>query len=122
MSVAFRIQALNRSRYSIKPQSGVISPLAVQAIEITYLLPPDLSVSEKFPYSDDSFLLHNVIVPGATMKDIESVLNDWFTARKKQVFQDSGLKVMFVGGPVLARFSNGRRPSTTTASLSSMSR
>ncbi|CAN1132279.1 Protein VAPYRIN [Linum perenne] len=103
MPVAFRIQALNRSRYSIKPQSGVISPLAVQTIEITYLLPPDLSLPEKFPHSDDSFLLHSVVVPGAAVKDLESVPNDWFTARKKQVFQDSGLKVMFVGGPVLAR-------------------
>ncbi|CAN1268242.1 Protein VAPYRIN [Linum perenne] len=80
MPVAFQIQALNRSRYSIKPQSGVISPLAVQTIEITYILPPDLSLPEKFPHSDDSFLLHSVVVPGAAVKDLESVLNDWFTA------------------------------------------
>ncbi|CAN1245782.1 Protein VAPYRIN [Linum grandiflorum] len=103
MPVAFRIQALNKNRYSIKPQSGVIPPLAVQSVEITYILPSDSDLPEKFPHSDDAFLLHSVVVPGAAIRDLDTVPNDWFTARKKQVFQDSGLKVMFVGAPVLAR-------------------
>ncbi|KAF2306883.1 hypothetical protein GH714_022333 [Hevea brasiliensis] len=28
---------------------------------------------------------------------------DWFTAKKKQVFIDSGIRIMFVGSPILAQ-------------------
>ncbi|CAI0384698.1 unnamed protein product [Linum tenue] len=107
MPVAFRIQALNKNRYAIKPQSGIISPLATQSVEITYILPPGSHIPETFPHCEDSFLLHSVVVPGAAIKDptsaLDAVPNDWFTTRKKQVFQDSGLKIMFVGSPVLAQ-------------------
>ncbi|CAN0913522.1 Protein VAPYRIN [Linum grandiflorum] len=107
MPVAFRIQPLNKNRYSIKPQSGIISPLATQSVEITYILPPASNLPDAFPRSEDSFLLHSVVVPGAAIKDptsaLDAVPNDWFTTRKKQVFQDSGLKIMFVGSPVLAQ-------------------
>lgn len=33
----------------------------------------------------------------------DAVPNDWFTTKKKQVFIDSGIKIMFVGSPVLAQ-------------------
>ncbi|CAN1844496.1 Protein VAPYRIN [Linum perenne] len=102
MPVAFRIQPLNKNRYSIKPQSGIIPPLATQSVEITYILPPGSSLPDKFPRSDDSFLLHSVVVPGAA-SSLDAVPNEWFTTRKKQVFQDSGIKIMFVGSPVLAQ-------------------
>ncbi|KAA8516889.1 hypothetical protein F0562_017293 [Nyssa sinensis] len=59
-----------------------------------------------------SFQLHSVVVPGAAVKDsssgFDSVANDWFTTKKKQVFTDSGIKIMFVGSPVLAQLvANG---------------
>ncbi|CAN1123653.1 Protein VAPYRIN [Linum perenne] len=108
MPVAFRIQPLNKNRYSIKPQSGIIPPLATQSVEITYILPPGSSLPDKFPRSDDSFLLHSVVVPGAA-SSLDAVPNEWFTTRKKQVFQDSGIKIMFVGSPVLdVAISQGR--------------
>ena len=69
MPVAFRIQALNKTRYMIKPQSGIISPLAALTVEITYHLSPGSPLPETFPHSEDSFLLHSVVVPGAAIKD-----------------------------------------------------
>ncbi|KDP39668.1 hypothetical protein JCGZ_02688 [Jatropha curcas] len=107
MPVAFRIQAINRSRYTIKPQSGIISPLATVTLEITYhILPGSSILPDTFPYCEDGFLLHSVVVPGASIKDtsnFDAVPQDWFTAKKKQVFIDSGIKIMFVGSPILAQ-------------------
>ncbi|KAM0943577.1 putative major sperm protein (MSP) [Dioscorea sansibarensis] len=108
MPVAFRIQPANRSRYSVKPQSGIIAPLSVLKVEIIFT--PSSShdpLPESYPDSDDSFQLCSVVVPGAGVKDINSALdsvpNDWFTAKKKQVFTDSGIRVFFVGSAVLTR-------------------
>ncbi|OAY44488.1 protein VAPYRIN [Manihot esculenta] len=107
MPVAFRIQAMNKTRYTIKPQSGIISPLATLTIEITYHLLPGSFLPETFPHCEDAFLLHSVVVPGASIKDptsnFDAVPPDWFTAKKKQVFIDSGIKIMFVGSPILAQ-------------------
>ncbi|GFY98029.1 hypothetical protein Acr_12g0005700 [Actinidia rufa] len=85
MPVAFRLQPGNKARYTL----------------------PD-----SFPHCNDAFQLHSVVVPGAAVKDasstFDSVPNDWFTAKKKQVFVDSGLKIMFVGAPILAQLvANG---------------
>ncbi|KAI4319678.1 hypothetical protein MLD38_033251 [Melastoma candidum] len=72
-----------------------------------YLLPPGLGLPDSFPFSDDSFLLHSVVVPGAAIKDAASMMDsipiEWFTTKKKQVFVDSGMRVVFVGSPVLVR-------------------
>ncbi|PKI34053.1 ankyrin-1-like [Punica granatum] len=107
MPVAFRLQPINKPRYTVKPQSGIISPLATVTVEITCHLPPGVNLPDTFPYCDDSFLLHSVVVPGAAIKDsgstLDSVPSDWFTARKKQVFIDSGIKVMFLGSQVISR-------------------
>ncbi|XVF56826.1 hypothetical protein PTKIN_Ptkin06aG0151500 [Pterospermum kingtungense] len=107
MPVAFRLQPMNKGRYSVKPQSGIIAPLGTLTVEIVYHLPPGLFLPDSFPYSDDSFLLHSVVVPGAAFKDstssFDAVPNDWFTTKKKQVFIDSGIKIMFVGSPVLVQ-------------------
>ncbi|XP_027353033.1 ankyrin-3-like [Abrus precatorius] len=107
MPVAFRLQPLIKTRYTVKPQSGIISPLATLTIEILYHLPQGSNLPHSFPHSEDSFLLHSVVVPGATIKEpssmFESVPSDWFTPKKKQVFIDSGIKVIFVGSLILAQ-------------------
>lgn len=107
MPVAFRVQPMNKTRYTVKPQSGIISPLATLTIEIVYHLPPGSNLPDFFPHSDDTFLLYSVVVPGAAIKDatstLDSVPNDCFATRKKQVFIDSGIKIMFVGSPVLVQ-------------------
>lgn len=107
MPVAFRLQPMNKMRYTVKPQSGIIAPLATLTLEISYHLPPASLLPSSFPHSDDSFLLHSVVVPGAAVKDptstFDSVPSDWFTTRKKQVFIDSGIRIMFVGSPILAQ-------------------
>ena len=107
MPVAFRVQPMNKMRYTVKPQAGIIAPLATMTIEITYHLPPGYLLPNSFPHCDDSFLLHSIVVPGAAVKSptssCDQVLNEWFTTKKKQVFTDSGIRIMFVGSPVLAR-------------------
>ncbi|XP_014491180.1 ankyrin repeat domain-containing protein 65 [Vigna radiata var. radiata] len=107
MPVAFRLQPLIKTRYTVKPQSGIISPLASVTVEILYHLPQGSILPHSFPHSEDSFLLHSVVVPGATIKEpssmFESVPSDWFTAKKKQVFIDSGIKIIFVGSLILAQ-------------------
>jgi ankyrin repeat protein len=107
MPVAFRLQPMNKTRYTVRPQSGIILPLMTLTVEITYHIPPNSSFPESFPYSDDSFLLHSVVAPGAAVKDpsstFDSVPNNWFTTKKKQVFIDSAIKIMFVGSLVLAQ-------------------
>ncbi|OWM73186.1 ankyrin-1-like [Punica granatum] len=107
MPVAIKLQPMDCARYTVKPQSGIISPLATLTLEITYHLPQGSPLPQTFPQSEDSFLLHSVVAPGTSIKDPTSMLNavpsDWFTAKKKQVFVDSGLRIMFVGSPVLAQ-------------------
>ncbi|KAK8542904.1 hypothetical protein V6N13_136543 [Hibiscus sabdariffa] len=108
MPVAFRLQPVNnKGRFTVKPQSGIIAPLGTVTLEIVYHLPPGSFLPDSFPFTDDSFLLHSVVVPGAVIKDSasgsDSVPNDWFATRKKQVFVDSGIKIMFVGSPVLVQ-------------------
>ncbi|MQL74593.1 hypothetical protein Taro_006984 [Colocasia esculenta] len=107
MPVAFRFQPQNPSHYSARPQTGIIPPLAALTLEVVYHLPTGCPLPDSLPHSDDSFLLHSVVVPGAGVKDapfsLDSVPLDWFTAKKKQVFTDSSVRVVFVGSAVLAR-------------------
>ncbi|XP_020579830.1 ankyrin-3-like [Phalaenopsis equestris] len=111
MPVAFRLLPLNRNRFSIRPQTGIIAPLATLTVEITYLPPlaPAPFVPDSAPESDDTFFLDSVVSPGAVFKDgvsataLDAVPADWFTAKKKQVFSDSALRVYYVGSAVLAR-------------------
>ncbi|KAM7273911.1 hypothetical protein ACFE04_028575 [Oxalis oulophora] len=100
MPVAFRLQPVNKMRYTVKPQSGIIAPLSTLTVEIIYHLQPGYSLPECYPHCKDSFLLHSIVVPGAAP---DVVPNDWFTTKKKQVFIDSGIKVMFVGSVILAQ-------------------
>lgn len=113
MPVAFRLEPDNKSRYVVRPQSGIIPPLGELTVEIVYNFPLNSTVPEMYPRCDDSFFLHSVVVPGAAsaMKNLshDAVPSDWFTAKKKQVFIDSALKVVFVGSGVLARLvADGR--------------
>ncbi|GMY20265.1 ankyrin repeat and protein kinase domain-containing protein 1-like [Fagus crenata] len=101
MPVAFRLQPLIKTRYTIRPQCGIISPLATLTIEIIYHLPPGSNLPHSFPHCDDSFLLQSVVVPGATIKEPSFMFE-----AKKQVFIDSGIKIMFVGSPILAQLVN----------------
>jgi len=105
MPVAFRLQPLIKTRYLVKPYSGIISPLATLTVEITYLVASSTTtLPHSFPHSNDSFLLHSVLVPGAAIREpssmFDAVPSDWF--RKKQVFIDSGIKIMFLGSHILA--------------------
>ncbi|CAL0299221.1 unnamed protein product [Lupinus luteus] len=107
MPVAFRLQPINKLHYTVKPQSGIISPLATTTLEIIYYLPSGSILPHSFPHSQHSFLLHSVIVPGALIKGpssmFDAVPSDWFTTKKKQVFIDSGIRIIFVGSQILAQ-------------------
>ncbi|CAA3001644.1 ankyrin repeat and kinase domain-containing 1-like [Olea europaea subsp. europaea] len=107
MPVAFRLQPMNKTRYGIRPQSGIILPLTTVTVEITYQLSPNSSLPDHFPHCDDSFILQSVVAPGAAVKDIsstyDSVPSEWFTNKKKQVYSDSGIRIMFAGSLILAQ-------------------
>jgi ankyrin repeat protein len=100
MPVAFRLQPVNKTRYTVKPQSGIIAPLATLTVEVVYHIQPGYNLPECYPHCEDLFLLHSVVVPGAAPDVVPS---DWFTTKKKQVFMDSAIKVMFVGSVILAQ-------------------
>ncbi|KAK4478826.1 hypothetical protein RD792_014327 [Penstemon davidsonii] len=107
MPVAFRLQPVNKARYTIVPQSGIISPLTTLTLEITYNLPPNCTLPEYFPHCDDSFILQSVVAPGASIKNPssthDSIPSEWFTNKKKQVYSDSGIKIMFLGSQILTQ-------------------
>ncbi|KZV36437.1 ankyrin repeat and protein kinase domain-containing protein 1-like [Dorcoceras hygrometricum] len=107
MPVAFRIQPLNKMRYTVVPHSGIILPLTTLTLEVTYQLSPNSSMPYRYPHCDDSFILQSVVAPGAGVKNptstYDSVPSEWFTNKKKQVYSDYGIKVMFVGSMVLSR-------------------
>ncbi|KAI3447352.1 hypothetical protein Pfo_004017 [Paulownia fortunei] len=107
MPVAFRLQPMNKTRYNIVPQSGIILPLTTLTLEITYQLPTNSTLPHRFPHCDDSFILQSVVAPGASIKNpsatYDSVPSEWFTNKKKQVYSDSGIKIMFVGSPILTQ-------------------
>ncbi|PIA54104.1 hypothetical protein AQUCO_00900579v1, partial [Aquilegia coerulea] len=103
MPVAFQLLpiGINKTCYITRPRS-----------EIVYLLPSGSMLPDSFPHSDDSFILHSVVVPGVVVKDpsltYDTIPSDWFAPRKKQVFYDSGIKVVFVGSSILAQLvANG---------------
>jgi hypothetical protein len=56
---------------------------------------------------EDAFLMHSVVAPGAAVREpvtaLDSVNPEWFSARKKQVFVDSGIRACFAGASVAAR-------------------
>ncbi|KAI3443381.1 hypothetical protein Pfo_000046 [Paulownia fortunei] len=107
MPVAFRLQPVNKTRYTVVPQSGIILPLTTITLEITYQLPPNSTLPDSFPHSDDSFILQSVVAPGAAIKNpsstYDSVPSEWFTNKKKQVYSDIGIKIMFVGSTILTK-------------------
>ncbi|KAG0483711.1 hypothetical protein HPP92_011795 [Vanilla planifolia] len=111
MPVAYRLLPLNRPRFNVRPETGIIAPLATLTVEITYLPPPPPAplLPESVPESDESFFLDSVVAAGASVKDgasfssLDAVPADWFTAKKKQVFSDSGIRLYFVGSAVLSR-------------------
>lgn len=105
MPVAFRLHPTNKSRYSVSPHSGIILPLTALTLEITYNL--SSALPHRYPRCDDSFVLQSVVAPGAGVKNpsstYDAVPTEWFTNKKKQVYSDSGIKIMFVGSAVLTQ-------------------
>ncbi|CAD6213870.1 unnamed protein product [Miscanthus lutarioriparius] len=111
MPVAFRLQPAVRGRFAVRPHTGILAPLAAVTVEVLYLA----SVAQEGPSGsgvggsrgEDAFLLHSVVAPGAAVKEpvtaLDSVNPEWFSARRKQVFVDSGIRASFVGASVAAR-------------------
>jgi hypothetical protein len=98
---AFRLQPAVRGRFAVRPHTGVLAPLAAVTVEVVYL------ASEAPSGGEDAFLMHSVVAPGAAVREpvtaLDSVNPEWFSARKKQVFVDSGIRACFAGASVAAR-------------------
>ncbi|XP_062211973.1 protein VAPYRIN-like [Phragmites australis] len=110
MPVAFRLQPAVRGRFAVRPHTGILAPLAAVTVEVVYLA----SAAPEGPggegggrRGEDALLLHSVVAPGAAVKEpvmaLDSVNPEWFSARRKQVFVDSGIRATFVGASVAAR-------------------
>ncbi|KAK3198146.1 hypothetical protein Dsin_021561 [Dipteronia sinensis] len=87
IDVKEKIQQGQRQYSSSSNEKGKASRVIHQRV---YHLPPRSNLPDMFPHSDDSFLLHSVVVPRAAIKDatstLDSVPSDWFTTRKKTGF------------------------------------
>ncbi|KAJ1294332.1 hypothetical protein BS78_01G138700 [Paspalum vaginatum] len=110
MPVAFRLQPAVRGRFAVRPHTGILAPLAAVTVEVLYLgsaAPEGPGGSGGGSRGEDAFLLHSVVAPGAAVKEpvtaLDSVNPEWFSARRKQVFVDSGIRASFVGASVAAR-------------------
>ncbi|XP_057721758.1 protein VAPYRIN-like [Arachis stenosperma] len=107
MPVAFNLQPQIKCRYTVKPHSGIISPLTTLTVEISYNLPQGSTLPDSFPRSKDTFLLHSCVVPGAAINEpssmVDCVPSEWFSAKKKQVFVDTGIKIVFLGSTILVK-------------------
>lgn len=110
MPVAFRLQPAVRGRFAVRPHTGILAPLAAVTVEVLFLAsaaPEGPSGSGGGSRGEDAFLLHSVVAPGAAVKEpvtaLDSVNPEWFSARRKQVFVDSGIRASFVGASVAAR-------------------
>ncbi|XP_062215077.1 protein VAPYRIN-like [Phragmites australis] len=110
MPVAFRLQPAMRGRFAVRPHTGILAPLAAVTVEVVYLAsaaPEGTSGGGGGSRGEDAFLLHSVVAPGATVKEpvtaLDSVNPEWFSARRKHVFVDSGIRASFVGASVAAR-------------------
>ncbi|KAF7047123.1 hypothetical protein CFC21_056084 [Triticum aestivum] len=108
MPVAFRLQPAVRGRFAVRPHTGILAPLAAVTVEVLYMASeaPD-GPGGGGSRGEDAFLLHSVVAPGASVREpvsaLDSVNPEWFSARKKQVFVDSGIRASFVGAEVAAR-------------------
>lgn len=102
MPVAFRLQPAVRGRFAVRPHTRILAPLAAVTVEVVYLASEAPSGGGK-----DVFLLHIIVAPGAAVKEpvtaLDSVNPEWFSARKKHVFVDSGIRARFAGACVAAR-------------------
>lgn len=99
MPVAFKVQPNVPKRYTIKPTHGIIPPLGTASVEI--ILNPQTELPAAVPRSHDKFTVKSVVVPGGSVN--ETVSLDWFTAKKKQVYSDHGMRVVFIGGGILRK-------------------
>lgn len=70
MPVAFRLQPAVRSRFAVRPHTGILAPLAAVTVEVVYLASaaPEGPVVVGSRLREDAFLLHSVVAPGAAVR------------------------------------------------------
>lgn len=101
MPVAFKILSTAPRKYNVHPQALIIPPLGEHLLEI--VMAPQNTLPDNFPYSLDKFFVRSLLIP--TGKATQAELNLWFSTRKKHVFNDATLKVVFTGNQILCRLA-----------------
>lgn len=101
MPVAFKVFTTAPSKYSVHPQAVIIPPLGEYLLEIG--MAAQNSFPENLPHSHDKLHVKSLVVP--TGKATQADLNKWFGTRKKHVFTDATLKIVFTGSHVLWRLA-----------------
>ncbi|KAL2609562.1 hypothetical protein R1flu_028135 [Riccia fluitans] len=97
MHVAFKVQSTSPSMFSVRPPNGCIPPRAELSLEV--ILVPQNELPEFFPCSKDKFLIKSAMAPGGF--STERIPGEWFASRKKHVFLDAKLRVVFSGAFLL---------------------
>ncbi|BBN18397.1 hypothetical protein MPTK1_8g02160 [Marchantia polymorpha subsp. ruderalis] len=97
MHVAFKVQTTSPEMFSVKPPNGFIAPLGEYSFEVILMLQSEMP--EHFPRSKDKFLVKSAMAPGGGLT--ERVPNEWFASRKKHVFLDAKLRVVYSGAFIL---------------------
>jgi ankyrin repeat protein len=98
MHVAFKVQTTSPEKFSVKPPNGFIPPLGEYSFDV--ILMPQEQLPDVFPRSNDKFLVKSAMAPGGSIA--ERVPPEWFASRKKHMFLDAKLTVVYMG-PFLLR-------------------
>lgn len=101
MPVAFKVFTTAPHKYAMRSQSVIIPPLEEHLLEIA--MAAQSSLPEDLPYSNDKIYVKSLMVP--TGKATRAELDKWFSTRKKHVFSDATLKIVFTGNHVLWRLA-----------------
>ncbi|KAL3699192.1 hypothetical protein R1sor_017214 [Riccia sorocarpa] len=97
MPVAFKVQSTSPKMFSVRPPNGCIPPLGDFSLEVV-LVPQD-ELPESFPCTRENFFIKSAMAPGGFAT--ERIPAEWFSVRKKHVFLDAKLRVVFSGAFLL---------------------
>lgn len=99
--VAIKVFTSAPHRYTLRTQPIIIPPLGEHLLEIS--MAAQSSFSNSIPYSQDKIYVKSLMVPTGKASHIE--LEKWFSTRKKHVFLDAVLRIVFTGEHVLWRLA-----------------
>ncbi|MCO5575501.1 hypothetical protein L7F22_029302 [Adiantum nelumboides] len=99
--VAYKVFTTSPHRYKVQSQPVILPPLGEHLLEIS--MAAQSSFSDSLPYTQDKIYVKSLMVPTGEASHAE--LEKWFSTRKKHVFLDATLRVIFTGKYILWRLA-----------------